>query len=56
MSKEVVDKMTFVDVITSLSLSLSVTHTHTHTHTHTQVFSSWLVLVEVLREEGAKTQ
>ena len=54
MSKEVVDKMTFVDVITSLSLSLSVTHTHTHTHT--QVFSSWLVLVEVLREEGAKTQ
>ena len=46
MSKEVVDNMTFVDVITSLCLSLS----------HTQVFSSWLVLVEVLREEGAKTQ
>ena len=45
MSKEVVDKMTFVDVIT----------THTHTHTHWS-FSLWLVLVQVLREEDAKTR
>ena len=49
MSKEVVDKMTFVDVITSLS------HTHTHTHTHWS-FCLQLVLVQVLREEDAKTQ
>ena len=51
MSKEVVDKMTFVDVITSLS------HTHTHTHAHTHwSFCLRLVLVQVLREEDAKTR